>query len=121
MVTAKEVEAVTRYCVSLRSFWWHYRLFYEEGELRRTMLHRIAPIFFGDLNPMLNEHLVLQICKLTDPETTMGRKNLTIDYLVNNGDFTAAPAGLAQVRICATASTCSGRKSCPRETSSSAT
>lgn len=92
MVSPGEVSAVTHYGVHLRSFWRHYQIFYEEGDLRRTMLHQIAPIFFGDLNLMLIEHLVLQICKLTDPEGTAARKNLTIDYLVNNGDFSAAPA-----------------------------
>jgi AbiU2 len=89
---------VTHFCVHMRSVWRHYEIFFEEGELRRTMLHRIAPIFFGDLNQVLIEQLVLQICRLTDPETTMGRKNLTIDYVVNNGDFSATPGKLAQIK-----------------------
>src|SRR5215469_5660038 len=98
MVTADEVKTVAHYCVHLRSVWRHYEILFEEGELRRTMLHRIAPIFFGDLNQVLIEQLVLQICKLTDPETSLGRKNLTIDYLVNNGDFSAAPAEIGKVQ-----------------------
>ena len=91
MVTPDDVKTITNYCVHLRSVWCHYQTLFEEGELRRTMLHRVAPIFFGDLNLLLIEHLVLQICKLTDPKTTMGRENLTLDYLVANADF-AAPA-----------------------------
>jgi hypothetical protein len=92
MVTPDEVTAVVHYCVHVRSVWRHYQILFEEGELRRTMLHRIAPIFFGDLNQVLIEQLVLQICKLTDPEIQSGRKNLTLDYLVENADFSAAPA-----------------------------
>ena len=92
MVTADEVTTVVNYSVHLRSVWRHYQIFFEESELRRTMLHRIAPTFFGDLNHILIEQLVLQVCKLTDPQATGGRKNLTIDYLVDNADFTTAPA-----------------------------
>jgi hypothetical protein len=92
MVSPSEVNAVTHYGVYLRSVWCHYQILYEESDLRRRMLHRIAPIFFRDLNLILIEHLVLQICKLTDPEGSGTRKNLTIDYLVNNGNFSAAPA-----------------------------
>ena len=72
MLTADEVTTVEHYCVHLRSVWRHYQILFEEGELRRALLHRIAPVFFGDLNQILIEQLILQICKLTDPETTMG-------------------------------------------------
>jgi AbiU2 len=98
MLTADEVKTVTHYCVHLRSVWRHCQILFEEGQLRRTLLHRIAPVFFGDLNQILIEQLVLQICKLTDPETTMGRKNLTIDYLVDNGEFSADPAEFPKIK-----------------------
>jgi len=47
---------------------------------------------------MLIEHLILQICKITDPEGSFGRKNLTITFLVNNSDFSTAPAELERLR-----------------------
>jgi hypothetical protein len=97
-VTADEVKAVVDYSVHLRSAWRHYQILFEDGELRRTLLHRIAPIFFGDLNKVLIEQLVLQICKLTDPATTGSRKNLTLDCLVDHGDFTGAAAECDRAR-----------------------
>jgi len=39
----------------------------------------------------LVEHLILQICKITDEEESFGRKNLTVKFLVNNSDFSTAP------------------------------
>ena len=99
MLSADEVAAMANFCVHLRSVWRHYEILFEEGELRRNLLHRIAPTFFGDLNQVLIEQLVLQICRLTDPEITMGRTNLTIDYVVRNADFSAAPGDLARITV----------------------
>ena len=42
--------------------------------------------------------MILQTCKLTDPETTMGKKrNLTVSFLVNNADFAATPRDMAKL------------------------
>jgi hypothetical protein len=46
---------------------------------------------------MLIEHLILQICKLTDPEITMGKRNLTVQFLIKNADFLASPRELAKL------------------------
>jgi len=54
-------------------------------------------VFFGDLNQLLIEQLVLQICRLTDPPVTMGRTNLTIDYVIREADFCGAPEDHARV------------------------
>src|SRR5271166_259682 len=51
----------------------------------------IAPTFFGDLNSMLIEHLILKICKLTDGEGTTERRNLTTHFLANNADLSKTP------------------------------
>jgi hypothetical protein len=50
-------------------------------------LETVAPKFFYDVNIILIEHLILQICKLTDDEGTAKRRNLTTDFLANNVDF----------------------------------
>ncbi len=91
MALKDEIEAMANFCVHLRSVWRHYEILFEEGELRRTLLHRVAPTFFGDLNQVLIEQLVLQICRLTDPAVTNGRTNLTLDYVLQEVDFTGAP------------------------------
>lgn len=96
MALKDEIEAMASFCVHLRSIWRHHKILFEEGELRRTLLHQIAPVFFGDLNQLFIEQLVLQICRLTDPPVTMGRINLTIEYVMREADFSGAPEDLAR-------------------------
>jgi transcriptional regulator with XRE-family HTH domain len=98
-VSKEDVNAFCNFCVSLRSTFLHYQIIFEEGaDLRRELLKSIAPIFFGDLNLMLIEHMILQICKITDPEETRGHKNLTVLFLLNNCNLPAASAELSQLR-----------------------
>jgi hypothetical protein len=51
MALKVEIEAMANFCVHLRSVWRHYEILFEEGELRRTLLHRVAPTFFGVIFP----------------------------------------------------------------------
>jgi hypothetical protein len=98
-VTKGDVDAFRNFCVSLRSIFRHFQILFEEGaDLRRELLQSIAPTFFEDINQMLIEHLILQICKVTDPEESFGRKNLTITFLVNNSDFSTAPGELERLK-----------------------
>lgn len=98
-VSKGDVEAFRNFCVYLRSIFRHFQILFEEGaDLRRELLQSIAPTFFGDINHMLIEHLILQICKITDPEESFGRKNLTVAFLVNNSDFSTAPGKLERLK-----------------------
>ncbi len=96
-VTRRDVKRFIAYCVTLRAFWTHYQTIFEGPDLKRELLQNTAYKFFSDLNELLIEHLILQICKLTDAETTMGRRNLTIPFLVNNADFAAAPRDMVRL------------------------
>ena len=65
---------------------WHarhmFRLYcklYEESEDRIELLRRSADEFFADLQTMWQDHVLLDICKLTD---SYEDGNLTIDYFV---------------------------------------
>jgi AbiU2 len=89
-VTVADVEAFSSTCVSLRAFWCHFEIIFEGEDLKRELLQSISHTFFKDLNILLIEHLILQICKITDPEETMGRKNLTVKFLLQNSDFSTA-------------------------------
>jgi hypothetical protein len=42
--------------------------------------------------------LVLQICRLTDEAQTMGRKNLTVKFLVEHSEWSNAPGTLAKLK-----------------------
>jgi len=99
-VSKNDVNAFCNFCVSLRSIFRHYQILFNEGaaDLRRELLKSIAPTFFGDLNEMLIEHLILQICKVTDREESREHKNLTVTFLINNSDFSAAPVQLKRLK-----------------------
>lgn len=89
-VTREDVLTFANCCVLLRSFWVHYQTLFEGSDLRRELLKTTAKTFFGDLNHMLIEHLILEVCKLTDPEGTGEKRNLTVEFLANNTDFAAS-------------------------------
>jgi hypothetical protein len=92
IATKEDAEAFCRSCVSLRALCEHFRTLFEGSDLKRELLRTTAPIFFGDLNEMFIEQLMQRICRLTDNTQTMGRKNLTVKFLVEHTDFYAAPA-----------------------------
>ena len=96
-VTRRDVNKFVDHCVILRAFWTHYQTLFDGSDLKRELLQKTAPKFFHDLNLMLIEHLILQICKLTDPEITMGKRNLTVQFLIKNADFSASPRDLAKL------------------------
>jgi hypothetical protein len=97
-VKRRDLAKFIAHCIDLRACWWHYRTLFEASALRRDLLEAVAPKFFYDLNVMLIEHLILQICKLTDPEGTAKRRNLTTDFLANNADFSKTPGDLKRLR-----------------------
>jgi hypothetical protein len=91
IATKEDVDAFRDSCVLLRSQWKHFTTLFEGTELKRELLQTTAPIFFGDMNRLFIEHLVLHICRLTDNAQTMGRKNLTVKFLIEHSDFSTAP------------------------------
>lgn len=45
------------------------------------------PLLFHDMNQLIIEHLILQICKLTDNEFNGKYRNLTTHFLINNASL----------------------------------
>jgi hypothetical protein len=95
--TKEDVEAFADSCVFLRSQWVHFTTLFEGPDLKRELLQTTAPTFFGDLHALFVEHLVLPICRLTDSAQTMGRKNLTVKFLMEHSDWSSAPGTLAKL------------------------
>jgi hypothetical protein len=94
-VSKDDVEAFCNFCVFLRSIFRHSQVLFEEGgDLRRELLQSVSHTFFNDMNHLLIEHLILMICKITDREETFRHKNLTVEFLINNADFSTAPSEL---------------------------
>lgn len=58
---------------------------FESGDARHKLMDSTAPLFFHELNRILYENYILQICKLTDRASTrVGksvRHNLTVAHL----------------------------------------
>ena len=79
-VKRRDVKKFIDYCLILRAFWRHYQELFEVSTLRRELLELVAPKLFGDLNLMFIEHLILQICRLTDPEGSEKRRNFTTHF-----------------------------------------
>jgi hypothetical protein len=97
VVTKEDVEAFRRSCVSLRSLWRHFDILFIGTDLKRELLQTTAPTFFGDVHGLFVEHLVLHICRLTDNAETMGRKNLTVKFLIEHSDFSSTPHTLEKL------------------------
>ena len=55
---------------------------YSSGPDTENLLRRTALRFFGDLNSILVEYWVLVVCRITDPQKTGNRENLTVKNLV---------------------------------------
>ena len=98
IATKEDVESFADSCVLLRSQWAHFMTLFEGSDLKRELLYTTAPTFFADLNRLFVEHLVLHICRLTDEAQTMGRKNLTVKFLIEHSDWSSAPDTLAKLK-----------------------
>lgn len=70
-------------CIWLRCCYNTYVKLFESGPETEQLLKNVAAIFFHDLNNILIDNIWLQICKLTDPAMSMGRKNLTVKHINN--------------------------------------
>jgi len=68
-------------CIWTHDCFYTYKALYESSPEVGIALHAAASRFFHDLNSILIEYVILQICKITDPAVTSGHKNLTFEHL----------------------------------------
>jgi hypothetical protein len=90
-VTRRHVLTFVNAYERMRASWLDYQTLFLASDLRRELLREAAGTFFYGLNLTLVEHLILQACKITDPEFTAGKRNLTVEFFVNNSHFSASP------------------------------
>lgn len=79
MSLKEEFEAFFNIAWHSRHMFCMYCRLYEEDEDRIALLNRVAGEFFGDLQKMWHEHVLLDICKLTDSS----KGDLTINYFLS--------------------------------------
>lgn len=73
--------ALRERCIWLDSCYTTFSALYESGDERRDLLGKTAPAFFMEHNQVLQQHCILQACKLTDPAVMRRKKNLTLEYV----------------------------------------
>jgi hypothetical protein len=92
----KDIEIFANYCVFVRSIYLHARELFETSSAEdKSLMNRTAGTFFGDLNRVLNEYVILQVCKITDPaHANRNNDNHTIAFLLEHYDFSSQPSVL---------------------------
>jgi transcriptional regulator with XRE-family HTH domain len=78
-------EIIGKFCILCERTWMDWRLYgslVETGQRGHDLCMSIAPLFFDELNRILAEYSVIQICKITDPARTGKKMNLTTNYIV---------------------------------------
>ena len=61
--------------------WKEFRTLFGTSPERIAFLNEAAPAFFGDLQDVLRNDVLLHLCRLTDPLESAGKPNLTIARL----------------------------------------
>ena len=90
----QDIEIFANYCVFIRSIYLHAReLFETSSAADKALMRMTAGTFFGDVNRVLNEYVILQVCKITDPaRDKRNNDNHTIAFLLERYDFSNEPS-----------------------------
>ena len=84
--TPDDITVFSENCVFVRSLYLHGKgLFERSTDNERRRMENAAPVFFGDLNRIIIKHVILEVCKMTDPAHDFRKNdNLTIAFLVEH-------------------------------------
>ena len=95
----QDIEIFANYCVFMRSIYLHARELFETSSAEdKALMGMTAGTFFGDLNRVLNEYVILQVCKITDPAHDIrNNDNHTIAFLLEHYDFSSDPPTLKRL------------------------
>ena len=93
-------------CIWLQTCYDMHKALFESGESTTNTLSSAAPLFFHDLNLILVEYCLLQVCRITDPPKSLGKDNLTVKHINSllqaegllTSEISAASDGLARYR-----------------------
>jgi hypothetical protein len=96
----QDIEIFANYCVFMRSIHLHARELFETSSAGdKALMETTAGTFFGDLNRVLNEYVILQVCKITDPaHDNRNNDNHTIAFLLEHYDFSSDPPILKRLK-----------------------
>lgn len=74
----KDFEVFRAQCIRVCEFFQTYETLFEKAN--HDLLHEAAALFFLDVQDALQAWCWLQSCRITDPASAWGRKNLTVPY-----------------------------------------
>ena len=74
----KEFELLREQAIRLRTMYNTFNHLFDSGCETKDILFKSASLFFTDINDMMQEYIILLVCRLTDPPETSGKPNLTI-------------------------------------------
>lgn len=106
------------HCIWIQTCFNTFIDLFQSGDARHKLMDRTAPLFFHDLNRILYENYILQVCKLSDPPHSMvpvqvngktereKRYNLTVAHVnellraegLLTSEIEAATVGIMQYR-----------------------
>jgi hypothetical protein len=87
-ISNEDVAVFADNCVFMRSIYLHGRTLFELSSAEdKERMSKTAGTFFGDLNRMFIEYMILQVCKITDPARDVrGSDNHTVAFLLSKYD-----------------------------------
>lgn len=91
----KEYEILTKLIINNYYMFNQYCVIYNYSDKRYSLLNKVARYFFEDLRRMWQEHILLDICKMTDSIKQFRNNNLTIYYIVDKLKPIITPEQLA--------------------------
>lgn len=91
---SEDIAVFANNCVFMRSIYLHGQILFEaSSDKDKARMAQAASTFFGDINRMIVEYMILQVCKITDPARDFRKNdNHTIAFLLQHYDFSADPA-----------------------------
>jgi hypothetical protein len=97
----EDIAIFADHCVFIRSVYLHGKILFESSsDEDKARMTRAAPIFFGDINKMFVEYMILQVCKITDPaQDSRKMDNHTIAFLLQHYDFSGDSATMQRLAL----------------------
>jgi hypothetical protein len=99
----EDIVIFANHCTFVWSIYLHAKTLFETSSTDdQKRMSGAAAIFFGDLNRMFNEYLILQVCKITDPAKDVKKNdNHTVAFLLQHYNFAADPAAERRLKLLA--------------------
>jgi hypothetical protein len=87
-LTSEIVLTFCQHCDWAEQCWLPRKHLFDENPNRGVLFEPRHRHFFNRLALILQEHWLHEIAKLHDPPRQFGRSNLTVDYILQNGEWT---------------------------------